>query len=69
MRSRRGIDDALDVMGVHGLGGIWGAISVGIFSVSGYSWVGMGGLIEGTWQLLAGQLVSILITLVYCFVV
>ena len=69
MRDKSGVDDALDVMGVHGLGGIWGAISVGIFSVSGYSWVGMGGLIEGTWQLLAGQVVSVLLTLVYCFVV
>ena len=29
----------------------------------------MGGLIEGTWQLLAGQIVSVLLTLVYCFVV
>ena len=29
----------------------------------------MGGLIEGTWQLLAGQVVSVLLTLVYCFVV
>jgi Amt family ammonium transporter len=27
-----GADDALDVFGVHGLGGIWGAISTGIFA-------------------------------------
>jgi Amt family ammonium transporter len=26
-----GADDALDVFGVHGLGGIWGAIATGIF--------------------------------------
>ena len=56
-------------MGVHGLGGVWGALSVGIFSVSEYSWVGMGGLIEGGWELLVGQAVSVAITLVYCFVV
>lgn len=69
MRDRKDVDDALDVMGVHGLGGIWGAIAVGLFSVSQYSWVGMGGLIEGGWELLAGQLVSVAVTLVYCFVV
>ena len=69
MRGRKDVDDALDVMGVHGLGGIWGAIAVGLFSVSQYSWVGMGGLIEGGWELLAGQLVSVAVTLVYCFVV
>lgn len=69
MRKRKDIDDALDVMGVHGLGGIWGAISVGIFSVAAYSWEGTGGLIYGNVDLLAGQIVSVVITLVYCFVV
>lgn len=69
MRNRKGIDDALDVMGVHGLGGIWGAIAVGIFSLASLSWEGSGGLIEGHLDLLAGQIVSVVVTLVYCFVV
>ncbi|MDO5862302.1 MAG: ammonium transporter [Thermoplasmata archaeon] len=69
MREKSGIDDALDVMGVHGIGGIWGCIAVGIFSVSEYSWVGIGGLIEGEWTMLVGQLVNVVFTLVYCFVV
>ena len=67
MRGKTEIDDALDVMGLHGFGGIWGAISVGIFSVSRYSWVGTGGLIEGNLDLLGGQILSVAITLVYCF--
>ena len=29
MREKSGLDDALDVMGVHGIGGIWGAIATG----------------------------------------
>lgn len=69
MRSRKDVDDALDVMGVHGLGGIWGAISVGLFSLAALSWEGSGGLIEGQVDLLAGQVVSVVITLVYCFAV
>ena len=69
MRSRSGIDDALDVMGVHGFGGIWGAISVGIFAVTTYGSTEYGGLIEGSLNLLGGQVASVIITLVYCFVV
>lgn len=69
MRNKTGIDDALDVMGLHGFGGIWGAISVGLFSVGKYSWVGTGGLIEGHLELLCGQILSVAITLLFCFVV
>lgn len=69
MRHKSGVDDALDVMGVHGIGGIWGAIAVGIFSVAEYSWVGTGGLIEGNVDMLAGMLINVVFTLVYCFAV
>ena len=69
MRHRKDVDDALDVMGVHGLGGIWGASSVGLFALAALSWEGSGGLIEGQVDLLAGQVVSVVITLVYCFAV
>ena len=32
MRPKLGYDDSLDVVGVHGLGGFWGAIATGIFA-------------------------------------
>lgn len=32
MRNKSGADDALDVFGVHGVGGIWGAIATGLFA-------------------------------------
>lgn len=67
MRSRKDIDDALDVMGVHGIGGIWGSVAVGIFAVAEYG--GVGGLIEGEAALFGGQVLAVVITLVYCFVI
>src|SRR4030042_1461632 len=39
-------DDALDVFGVHGVGGTWGALATGIFAVASVSGVA-GGLIDG----------------------
>ena len=32
MKSRFGYDDALDVVGVHAVGGIWGALATGLFA-------------------------------------
>ncbi|MGN0138161.1 MAG: ammonium transporter, partial [Candidatus Methanomethylophilaceae archaeon] len=65
MREKSGLDDALDVMGVHGIGGIWGAIATGLFSSAA-----SGGLIySGDWHLIAGQFVAIVFTLVFCFIV
>jgi len=47
-----GYDDALDAFGVHGVGGIIGAILTGVFAVNEYS--GHSGLVEGN----AGQVVN-----------
>ena len=66
MRRRSGIDDALDVFGLHGIGGIWGSIATGIFAVE--SMCGIPGLIEGGTDLLIGQTVAALVTVVFCFV-
>lgn len=41
-----GLDDALDVFAVHGIGGIWGALATGIFTVAVITG-GTSGLIEG----------------------
>ena len=67
MRRRSGIDDALDVFGVHGIGGIWGSVATGIFALE--SMGGAAGLIEGSTDLFVGQIVAVVITLVYCFAV
>lgn len=63
-RSKTGIDDALDVMGVHGVGGIWGAIATGIFAENCCD---VPGLIQGEWHLFVGNIVAVAFTLVFCF--
>ena len=64
MRKKSGLDDALDVMGIHGIGGIWGAIATGLLSTEA-----CGGLVySGDWHLIAGQIVAVVFTLVFCFV-
>ena len=70
LRARIGLDDSLDVVGVHGVGGIWGALATGIFaasSVSGLSFAD--GLIHGNPQQMWDQSVGIVVIGVYSFVV
>ena len=62
---KTGMDDALDVFAVHGIGGIWGAIATGIFAVSVVTG-GTEGLIEGGNIKQVGiQAVGVVATLVY----
>ena len=66
---KTGMDDALDVFAVHGIGGIWGAIATGIFAVSVITG-GTEGLIEGGNIKQVGiQAVGVVATLVYSGVV
>lgn len=69
MRNKSGIDDALDVFGVHGMGGIWGAIATGIFASPDFVSAGYEGLIYGSADLFLGQIVAVVATLVFCFAV
>jgi len=43
--SRSRLDDSLDVVGVHGVGGIWGALATGLFAVAAVG--GVDGLFHG----------------------
>jgi Amt family ammonium transporter len=57
-------DDALDVVGVHGVGGTWGAIATGLWASSAVnSAVSTQGLfIGGEWGLLTTQVAAVLVT-------
>lgn len=60
-----GYDDALDVWGVHGLGGILGAILTGVFAVSAIGGEGKAGLIDGNAGQILVQIEGVLFTLVW----
>ncbi|MBN7772151.1 ammonium transporter [Clostridium aminobutyricum] len=60
-------DDALDVWGVHGVGGILGSILVGVFAEKSIN--GIDGLIYGDVHQFGVQVLATLIASVYAFVV
>jgi Amt family ammonium transporter len=70
LRRKFGFDDALDVWGVHGIGGTWGAIATGLFATTAVNSAGKDGLFYGGGaNLLVAQLVAVAIVWVFAFVV
>jgi Amt family ammonium transporter len=65
MKRRFGYDDSLDVVGVHGVGGTWGALATGLFASTTVNAAGTDGLFFGNVALLGPQIVSILATWIY----
>lgn len=66
LRLKKDWDDALDVWGVHGVGGILGSILVGIFAVNEVG--GVSGLIDGNAYQLWIQLFAVILTGAYAFI-
>ena len=67
LRTRVQVDDALEVFAIHGVGGIWGAIATGIFAVAAIG--GTAGAIDGNAGQLVTQVIAVVATMVYSFVV
>ena len=70
LKNALGYDDSLDVFGVHGVGGIVGAILTGVFAVGALSATttlpeGYPGLLEGNGAQVMLQVIGVLSTLVY----
>jgi Amt family ammonium transporter len=67
-KNRRQWDDALDVWGVHGIGGLIGTILLGVFAYKAVNpAVAVNGLIFGETSFFVKQVVAVLIACVYAF--
>ena len=64
-KNKLGWDDALDVWGVHGVGGFIGTIMLGIFASSAIH--GQAGAIEGDWGFFWKETISVFVAAIYAF--
>jgi ammonium transporter, Amt family len=69
VKPKLGYDDSLDAFGVHGIGGIWGALATGLFASKAVNSGGADGLFYGNPGLFVEQLIAVGVTIGYSFVV
>ncbi|MDU1050402.1 MAG: ammonium transporter [Veillonella sp.] len=62
LKSKVGYDDSLDAFGIHGVGGMWGAIATGLFATVSVNPDGADGLFYGG-NLLIPQLISLVVAI------
>ena len=68
LRAKVGLDDSLDVVGVHGVGGAWGALATGVFAAASIG--GAEGLLNnGNFEQLGKQFLAVGATIAYSFIV
>lgn len=66
---RKHLDDALDVFGVHGVGGIIGSILVGVFAATFWNHGGPSGLLEsGSFAQVGKQFIAVLFASAWSFI-
>ncbi|MBI5588621.1 MAG: ammonium transporter [Deltaproteobacteria bacterium] len=61
-------DDSLDAFGIHGVGGMWGALATGLFASAAVNSGGADGLLHGNAALLGKQLIAVAASATYSFV-
>ncbi|MGH7887350.1 MAG: ammonium transporter, partial [Candidatus Binatia bacterium] len=65
LKPKFGYDDSLDVVGVHGVGGTWGALATGLFASKAINAAGNDGLFFGNPGQLWIQFVTVVVTIVF----
>lgn len=68
LKARLGYDDSLDVVGVHGIGGTWGALATGLFASTAVNSGGSNGLFFGNPGQLGIQFVAVAATWILALV-
>ncbi len=77
VKPKLGYDDTLDAFGVHGIGGLWGALATGLFAVKAVNGAGADGFFAGNPQQLWLQVCACattiaysgIVTLIICFII
>jgi len=67
IKRRFSYDDALDVFGVHGIGGTWGAIATGLFATGTLASTSKGLLYGGGFALLGAQIIAVMAVYAFAF--
>jgi Amt family ammonium transporter len=67
-KTKMGYDDSLDVVGIHGVGGTWGALATGLFASTAVNPDGADGLFFGNPAQLWIQFLSVAATCVFAFI-
>ena len=68
MKSRLGYDDSLDVVGVHFVGGVVGALLTGVFATTAINAAGADGLLYGNPGQFGKQLIAVVATSIYSLI-
>jgi Amt family ammonium transporter len=67
VKTRFGYDDSLDAFGVHGVGGVWGALATGIWATKAVNEAGADGLLYGNPAQLLVQAKAVAVTAAFAF--
>lgn len=68
LKARLRYDDSLDVVGIHGVGGILGTLALGVFASKAVNSAGADGLLAGNPGFLVTQAFAVLVVAIYTFV-
>lgn len=66
-RQKTRLDESLDVLACHGVGGTWGALATGLFATTAVNKAGANGLFYGNPKQFLIQLASVAIVIVFTF--
>lgn len=69
LKNKIGIDDSLDVIGIHGVGGVIGTICLGVFACKAINPAGADGLVFGNPRFLFIQIFGVMVVGAYAFMV
>jgi Amt family ammonium transporter len=68
LKPRLGYDDALDVFGIHGVGGMWGTMATGLFASTAINSAGADGLLFGNLKLFLVQGLYLAVCIAYAVI-